>query len=156
MASTPYEEKLAELFGGDYQSMDASALLAKASGFAERGDISGMELSWAYDFILASHDSEETRREVASQINTAFNTEDTRPKALGCVRWLSEGHPLHEDVTAKKLESFLAPELYRVSVRQQVASLERGRNAVDAASPPEVLAQRIELILEHKKRKLRN
>ena len=153
---SPYEKKLTELFGGDFRGMDAPTLLGKASGFAGRGDVSGMELSWAYGFILTAHDSEKTRKEVASQLNTAFNSEDTRPKASSCLRWLSEGNPHYEDITVKKLEGYLTTELFELSVRQQVDSMERARVATDAASPSDVLKLRADWEIKEKKRKLKN
>ena len=72
------------------------------------------------------------------------------------MRWLSEGNPHYEDITVKKLEGYLPTELFELSVRQQVDSMERARVATDAASPSDVLKLRADWEIKEKKRKLKN
>jgi len=147
------DARLAQLLGGNFDQESVETLVGKTSGFYGRADVSYLDLSWVYEYLLGARDSFDTRSLVANQLNEKFK--ESPEMTQDVLRQLSEGNIWYGEVTVHKVFGRLGEDLMRVVVRQRVYANERMRNASDSMLSDEhmerIIKEQTALMLRRKR-----
>ncbi|VVB52741.1 Uncharacterised protein [uncultured archaeon] len=127
----PLDRRLSELLGGDFRQQTVDQILATTSRVYPREDVSYRDLFWIYEHLLTTQDSENTRKQVAAQLNEKHTNPETRIKTESTVRLLSEGNPAYEEISVTKIYVHLNKDLQALAAIQRHHSDTRARNAAD-------------------------